>query len=136
MLRFHFQSSSTLADGGKAKIALFSGKVSFITTEHTTWEVKKYIPEIASQSGIPESELFYAFDRFPIVSMPPVVYDENRKQAEELIAQRDPKDVDILALALKFNTTLRTNDKDFASIKEIPILTTADMLKKLAAQTD
>jgi len=121
--------------GGKARMALFSGKFSFITTEHTTWEVKKYIPELSNESGVPESELFYAFDRFPIVSMPPVVYDEKRKQAEDLIAHRDPKDVDILALALKLNTPLWTNDKDFHNLPELKIYTTAAMLAKLAALT-
>jgi len=51
--------------GGRARTMLFSGKFTLITTEHTTWEVKKYIPELSSQSGIPESDLFYAFDRLP-----------------------------------------------------------------------
>ncbi len=37
-----------------------------MTSEHTTWEVKKYIPEIAAATGKPENELFYAFDHFSI----------------------------------------------------------------------
>lgn len=81
--------------GGRAKSVLYSDKFSFITTEYTTWEVKKYIPEISVDTGVPESEIFDAFDRFPITSMPPDVYDEMRQQAENLIARRDPKDVDI-----------------------------------------
>jgi predicted nucleic acid-binding protein len=122
--------------GGKARVALLSGKFIFITTEYTTWEVKKYIPELSKESGVPESELFYAFDHFPIIAMPPVVYDEKRNQAENLIARRDPKDVDILALALKLDTPLWTNDKDFNNISELKVFTTSDMLEKLAAPTD
>ncbi len=121
--------------GGRARTVLFSKKFVFITTEFTTWEVKKYIPELSKESGVSESELFYAFDRFPITAIQPNVYDEKRKQAAELIARRDPKDVDILALALKYEVLLWTNDKDFTNIPELQIFTTADMLEKLAALT-
>jgi predicted nucleic acid-binding protein len=121
--------------GGKARSVLFSGKFIFVTTEHTTWEVKKYIPELANQSGVPESELFYAFDRLPVIVISSVVYDEKRKQAENFIAHRDPKDVDILALALKFDIPLWTNDTDFDHLPNPQILTTADMLEKLGMLT-
>lgn len=119
--------------GGKARMVLFSGKFIFLTTEYTTWEVKKYIPELAKLSGVPESELFYAFDHFPIIAIPPVVYDEKRQRAKKLIARRDPKDVDILALVLKFDAPLWSNDKDFEIVPGLKILTTAAMLEKLAA---
>lgn len=122
--------------GGKARAALFSGKFVFITAEHTTWEVKKYIPEFANESGVNESELFYALDRFPIIAFPPIVYEEKRQQAVNLIAHRDSKDVDILSLALKFNTPLWTNDKDFENIPAPQILTTSDMLEKIDALKD
>lgn len=121
--------------GGRARAALFSGKFILITAEFTTWEVKKYIPELAKESVVPESELFYAFERFPITAIPPHVYDEKRKQAESLMARRDPKDVDILALALKYEAALWTNDKDFDDLPDLQVFTTADMLAKLAALT-
>lgn len=119
--------------GGKARTVIFSEKFIFITSEFTIWEVKKYIPELSQQSGVPESELFFAFDRFPILSIPPIVYSEKRQQAIDLIAHRDPKDVDILALALRFDTPLWTNDSDFDNISEVTILKTADMLDKVTA---
>ena len=119
--------------GGKARAVLFSRKFIFITTEHTVGEVEKYLPKFSVQIGIPESELFSAFHRFPITAIHPSLYDEMRKQAEELIAHRDPKDVDILALALKFDAPIWTEDKDFENIPETQVLTTADMLEKLAA---
>lgn len=121
--------------GGRARTVLFSGKFFFLTTEFTTWEVKKYIPLLAKESDVPESDLFYAFDHFPITAIPPRVYDEKRSQAEGLIARRDPKDVEILALALKHEVSLWTNDKDFNNITGLQIFTTADMLEKLAALT-
>lgn len=111
-------------------------KVYFYYDEYTTWEVKKHIPELSKESGVPESELFYAFDHFPIIAMPPIVYDEMRNQAENLIAHRDPKDVDILALAFKLDTPLWPNDKDFSNIHELKVFTTSDRLEKLAAPTN
>lgn len=121
---------------GKAKTVLFSGKFVFITTEHTTWEVKKYIPELSQQAGVPEQELFYVFDHFPITTMPAAVYDDKRAQAEALIAHRDPKDIDLLALALKFSAPLWTNDKDFSNLPEVTIFSTAEMLEKLTVLAD
>jgi predicted nucleic acid-binding protein len=122
--------------GGRAKSVLYSDKLIFITTEYTTWEVKKYIPEMSVDTGVPESELFYAFDCFPIISTPPEVYDGKRQHAENLISHRDPKDVDILALALKLNIPIWTNDRDFDNLPEIKTFTTAAMLAKLVALTD
>jgi len=119
--------------GGRARNALYSKKFRFLTTEYTTWEVKKYIPEISADTGMPESELFEAFDRFPIASKPANDYDEKRKHAEELIAHRDPKDVDILALALKFDIPIWTNDRHFNNLSEVKIFTTAEIFAKMAA---
>ena len=49
-----------------------------------------------------------------------------------LIGKRDPKDVDILALALKFDAPVWSEDKDFSGIEEIELYRTSDMLNKLA----
>lgn len=119
--------------GGRAESVLLSDKFIFVTTEHTTWEVKKYIPEISAKSGVPESELFYMLNCYPIISIPPFIYDEKRQQAEALIANRDPKDVDILALTLKWNIPLWTNDHDFDNIQQITTFTTAEILAQIAA---
>lgn len=122
--------------GGRARAVLFSGKFTFITAEHTTWEVKKYLSELSAKSGVPEDALFYAFDRFPIVAVHPAVYDKQREQAESLIADRDPKDVDVLvALALALKAPIWTEDGDFDDIQEVQVFTTAMMLAKLAALT-
>lgn len=118
--------------GGKARLVLFSGEYTFITTERTTWEVKKYLPTLAQKSEVDEYELFYAFDHFTIIAVPAIVYDDKRQSAESLIAHRDLKDIDILALALKFKTPIWTNDRDFENLSDLEIFTTAKMLEKLA----
>lgn len=117
--------------GGRARLVLFSPQFSFITTEFTTWEVKKYIPLISTKTDIPEIDLITIFERTPIVARQSFEYDSMRGQASKMIAQRDPKDVNILALALQFNIPIWSEDKDLISLKEIEVLTTADMFEKL-----
>lgn len=122
--------------GGRAKSVLYSERFVFITTQYTIEEIKKYIPEMSVDTGAPENELLYAFDRFPLLSMPPEVYEEKRQHADNLISHRDPKDVDILALALKLDIPIWTNDKDFSNIPGLKMFTTSDMLKKLIVASD
>lgn len=118
--------------GGKARSVLLSGKFEFITSEYTTWEVKKYIPLVSERTGVNEEELLFVLNHFPIQAFQPKEYDDKRKAAEELIVKRDPKDVDILALALKFNAPLWSEDKDFEGIEGLILFKTSDLLNKLA----
>ena len=118
--------------GGKARSILLSGKFSFITSEYTTWEVKKYIPVVSEQTGVAEEEVLFAFDHFPIIAFQPKEYHDKLWAAEMLIGKRDPKDVDILALALKFDFPIWSEDKDFSGIEEIELFRTSDMLNKLS----
>lgn len=117
----------------------------FITTERTTWEVKKYIPEFAiklanklKQQGINkavdelERSLFERFEKLPIIAFQDFDYQSHLLLAKELIAKRDPKDVDILALALKAKVPLWSQDKDFeptAKEGHIRLLKTSQVLR-------
>lgn len=117
----------------------------FLTTERTTWEVKKYIPEFAfklakklKKEGIEnivnqlELSLFTIFDNLPIIALQERDYQSKRSLAKELISQRDPKDVDILALTLKTKVPLWSQDKDFEPIAKegyIKLLKTHQVLK-------
>lgn len=118
--------------GGKARAILLSGKFRFITSEYTTWEVKKYIPLVSERTDVAEEELLIAFEHFPITAFQAKEYDDTRLAAEMLIGKRGPKDVDILALALKFDTPVWSEDKDLAGIEEIELFRTSDMLNKLS----
>ena len=118
--------------GGKARAILLSGKFRFITSEYTIWEVKKYIPLVSERTDVAEEELLFAFEHFPITVFQAKEYDDTRLAAEMLIGKRDPKDVDILALALKFDAPVWSEDKDFSGIEEIELYRTSDMLNKLA----
>ena len=99
--------------GGKARTILLSRSFHFVTTEHTTWEVKKYIPVISEKSGISEKDILFAFERFPIITIDQRNYDDTMIKADFLIGKRDRKDVHVLALALKLKQPIWSDDKDF-----------------------
>jgi hypothetical protein len=52
--------------GGKPHRILFDSRFQFITTERTTWEVKRYIPLLAKKLGLAELEILSAFESLPI----------------------------------------------------------------------
>ena len=102
--------------GGKARAIILSGLFRFVTTEHTTWEVKKYIPSISEKSAVPEKDIFFAFDRFPILTFHQKDYIDVMQKSASLIGDRDRKDVDVLALALKLGQPIWSDDKDFEKL--------------------
>ena len=53
--------------GGKAAELLFNPNLELITTERTTWEVKKYLPKLAAHTDQtpPDLLLLFAFARIP-----------------------------------------------------------------------
>lgn len=116
----------------------------FLTTERTTWEVKKYLPEFAKKlstrlekRGIEkiaeelELSLLNHFESLPVVAFQEKYYKDEFQLAHQLIANRDPKDVDVLALVLKTKAPLWSQDKDFEPIAkkgQIKLLKTSQML--------
>ena len=105
--------------GGVARNILFDSKFDFITAEFTIKEVKKYLPMIEKKSGVDVSKIELALSLLPIKVYPKEHYTDKIKDADELIGEIDKKDVDILALALKFECYLWTEDSDFEKIDKI-----------------
>ena len=129
---------------GRAREILFSPLFEFITTEFTTWEVKKYIPSFArklqhrlERAGTivsivkVEWQLFLELDGLPIETVHPRFYEDKLADAEKLIGHRDPKDIDLLALALKTGNPIWSDDKDFEGIAQITLLKTKQLLQLL-----
>jgi predicted nucleic acid-binding protein len=115
--------------GGKPGRLLFHPQFDFITTERTTWEVKRYIPLLAQKLKRPELALFETFELLPITAYQERDYQDYLPQAHEFIDARDAKDADILALALATDATLWSEDRDFEEIAEIVWVTTEKMLE-------
>lgn len=115
--------------GGTPGQLLFHPPLDFITTERTTWEVKRYIPLLAQKLKRPELELLESFELLPITAYQERDYEDSLPKAHELIDARDPKDADILALVLATDATLWIQDRDFENISEIVWVTTEKMLE-------
>lgn len=111
--------------GGQPYRLLLDLPFSFITTERTIWEVKRYIPFLAKKLRSHESDLLTVLESLPIVAYQERDYQHKLVQAGEQIAARDPKDTDILALAV--GCLLWSQDRDFEQTEGIVWLTTAQM---------
>lgn len=116
--------------GGAAREVIFSGKFTLYSTQHTLFEVEKYIPLMARKLGRRELDLLREFELLAIVACQPNQYDSRIEEASLLIAQRDPKDVPILALTLELGYPLWTEDRDFDGISVISVRRTAELMEK------
>lgn len=120
--------------GGQAFQLLFSGLLRCVTTERTTWEVKRYIPMISEQSGVPEAEVLALFEMFPLIAYQSSFYEDHITLATERIGKRDPKDIDILALTYRLKTPLWTADRDLRDLADIQTVTTGELHRILSRE--
>ena len=118
--------------GGRALQLLFNPLFLYATTERTTWEVKRYISVIAERLGIAEIEVLNTFEDFPIMAYQSNLYSPALSRATNAIGHRDPKDIDILALAYHLRIPLWTQDLDLIDIEDIQTVTTQDLLAIIA----
>jgi len=115
--------------GGKAAKLLFNPNFNLLTTERTTWEVKKYLPQLASYSEKGPTQLLYLFELIPVRACQSKEYETFLPTAQLLIGDRDTFDVDILALTLKKGVPLWSNDSDFEQVDKITLLKTEDVIE-------
>jgi predicted nucleic acid-binding protein len=119
--------------GGSAREVLFCGRIAFFSPQHTLFEVEKYLPHVAKKIGRAELELFREFQLLPINAVQPREYDSELMRATELIGQRDPKDIHVLALALRLRLPIWTEDRDFECLPDISVHKTSELLATIAA---
>ncbi|MFM9964701.1 MAG: PIN domain-containing protein [Planctomycetaceae bacterium] len=119
--------------GGQAREVLFSGKIVFYSSQHTLFEVAKYLPIVAKRIGRSESDLWREFQLLPVIAVQPREYDSELPRAMELIGQRDPKDVHVLALALRLGMPIWTEDRDFEGLPHVSIHKTSDLLVQISS---
>lgn len=104
--------------GGKPSKILFDEKFQFITTQFTIEEVKKYLPSLEKKLGVPNRRLVSFLNKLPLQVYDRDFYQDKIKKSQKMIAQIDKKDIEILALALKFKTFLWSQDKHFEEVKK------------------
>lgn len=114
--------------GGKPSVILFDSKFQFVTTKFTLKEVKKYFPRLIKKLGISEKDLFSLLGKLPLKFYPSQFYKNKLKEAQKLIGHIDKKDTEILALALKLETFIWTQDKHFEKSGYKKLLKTYDFI--------
>lgn len=120
--------------GGAALPILCEPGLRFITTEKTTWEVKRYLPLIveklnrAGKTAWTEARLERLFHQLPVAAFGDDFYRSFLPEAQRLIGARDPEDVDLLALTLQTKLPLWSEDQDFDGIAGIEVVRTSGLL--------
>ncbi len=120
---------------GRAYAIFADPALELFTTEHTVHEVIEYIPKLAQKprlkaAGIVEADLYFALVVAPLEIYGRHFYMEKLEEARRRIWERDPEDVDLLALALKLNAPVWSNDSDY-KVAGVEWYTTARLLKRL-----
>lgn len=116
--------------GGAAVKVFTSDCVSeFAVAEHTLQEVQAFVPPLARELDVEPDRLRLVLALLPLSLYPREFYEDQRAQAEEQIAWRDPQDVDVLALTLKLQCPLWSNDNDFDKAA-VTRYTTAQLLRR------
>jgi len=122
---------SALIGGNARSIFMNAEGTGFYTTAFNYKEVERYIPVLATKRNLPPEDLFMALSMLPVAICGPDFYQSRVRQAEKLIGKRDSDDVNLLALALKLNCPIWSNDKDFSGLG-MQVYSTLDLLKYIA----
>ena len=100
--------------GGRAEVVLSHPRIEGIfTTAVTLSEVEEYVILLARKRRLSLDTLLLAVATLPVSVVEREIYARTGAQARRLIGQRDPDDIEILALALHLKIALWSNDNDF-----------------------
>lgn len=117
--------------GGKPRFILFDSRFEFITTQFTLKEIERHLPLISRKSNVEIKEIKEAVSLLPLKVMNRIYYKDFLKEATRIMAKIDKSDADILALYLKEETYLWSEDKDFEQAQKrikINLLKTEDLI--------
>jgi len=118
--------------GGRARLILASPAVEAVFTTATVLsEVQEYAPILAAKKKLSAESILLAVSVLPIELVDPSLYRRKLAEARRRIGDRDPDDVDLLALALLLRVPVWSNDNDF-EVARVEWYTTAELLTRLA----
>lgn len=121
--------------GGRASIALTHASVEQVYTAAVTLdEVQEYVVILARKKRLRLDVLLLALAALPVAVVDRAEYAQKIREAVKRIGQRDPDDVDALALALHLGVPVWSNDDDFRDTG-VEWLTTATLLKRLGVSS-
>jgi predicted nucleic acid-binding protein len=97
----------------------YASQVNFLTPELAFARARAHLPEILIKRGLPEASIAPLLEeilgRLPmlVTPVPAEVYAESEPKARQRLAGRDESDWPFVALALKLNCPIWTEDQDF-----------------------
>jgi predicted nucleic acid-binding protein len=106
--------------------------VSVLTTAGVLEEVREYLPVVARQYGMLDQALEAQLRLLAVRECGRREYAARIEAARRAIGERDPRDVDLLALALAFSIPVWSNDSDFEATG-VERYTTSRLLRALDA---
>lgn len=117
--------------GGRARTVIQHPEIEELLTAQATFaEVQEYAVILARKKRLSLDALMLAMAALPVTIVDDTVYASALPRARRLVAQRDPDDVNILALTLHTRLPLWSNDNDFEETG-VEWYTTAELLRKL-----
>jgi hypothetical protein len=125
----------TAAVGGAAFRVFEAGSpLRCVTTEFTLAEAKKKLPLLIERYEREASVVYEMLESLPVTVYGPADYVSHLAEASRLLSGRDREDVELLALALKLNVPVWSNDRDFGGLPVL-VYPTAVLLKILESES-
>ncbi len=118
------------AVGAAAARVFTEGELEVVTTEEVLSEVREHLASLATKMGMPLEEAQEYLAALPLRAYPEPVYRARLGDARKHLADRDPDDVGLAALALHLGIPVWSNDKDFRAVP-LELYPTAKLLKVL-----
>jgi predicted nucleic acid-binding protein len=101
-----------------------------VAAEAVAVEIARHVPRLAKQRRLDPALLLAALQVMPVEWKPAADYDNRREEAEHRIAARDPDDWPTVAIALKLDLPVWSQDKDLTAAG-LEVFTTGDLLDAL-----
>jgi predicted nucleic acid-binding protein len=121
------------AVAGKAALRVFLLEgIEIATTEFNFSEVDEYIGVMANKYGFAKEILESQLKLLPLQIYDQKFYDDFFDNASKQLSACDKDDIDLLALSLKLNVPVWSNDRHFQHAG-VEVYTTAKLLKILKA---
>ena len=121
---------SALIGGQAVRVLRHTAIEEILTTEATLAEVQEYATQLAQKKRLPVDVVLLAAATLPVTIVQRSAYASSLPDARRRIGQRDPDDIDLLALALHLDLPVWSNDSDFQGAG-IVWYTTASLLAVL-----
>jgi predicted nucleic acid-binding protein len=119
------------AVAGKAALRVFQKEgLEFITTRFNIDEVREYLSVIGKKYNIEEKILELQLQMLPLKIYDRQFYEDFIEKASEELRENDIDDIELLALAMKLQIPVWSNDSDFQHLA-IDAYPTAVLLKAL-----